>query len=232
MSEYEFVSSDGERVPVCITTRRGLRNITLRVKTRPARMVCISKPWMVRVGTALQFLETQRRFVERALQKSSEKSGVRPGMRLPLFGDDVMVVHNPAMHSNRYSDDGARIIIGGGADMFERRLRDFIKKEFLIRAKDMIHACPRELWPRRVAVRDTTTRWGSCSSTGTISFSWRLAFAPLDVMRYVVMHEMAHRVHMDHSPEFWATVAEFYGFGVERAKRWLKVHGEELHRYL
>jgi predicted metal-dependent hydrolase len=64
-----------------------------------------------------------------------------------------------------------------------------------------------------------------------MSLSWRLAFAPVDVMRYVVMHELAHRRHMDHSPAFWATVSELYGFGVERAKRWLNQHGGELHKY-
>lgn len=116
--------------------------------------------------------------------------------------------------------------------MFERRLRDVVRREFLTAVRDMVRTAPRELWPRRIAVRDTTSRWGSCSSSGTISFSWRLAFAPTDVMRYVVMHELAHRRHMDHSPEFWAYVRELYGFGVERAKRWLAAHGAELHQYL
>ena len=64
-----------------------------------------------------------------------------------------------------------------------------------------------------------------------MSFSWRLAFAPYDVMRYVVMHELAHVRHMNHSPEFWAYVRELYGFGVERAKRWLVQNGGQLHRY-
>ena len=115
--------------------------------------------------------------------------------------------------------------------MFERRVRDFIRAQFLVTVKQMIRTAPRELWPQRVAIRDTTSRWGSCSTSGTMSFSWRLAFAPRDVMRYVVMHELAHQVHMDHSPAFWQTVSQLYGFGVERAKRWLNVHGAELHKY-
>ena len=83
----------------------------------------------------------------------------------------------------------------------------------------------------RVVIKDVSTRWGSCSSTGTMSFSWRLAFAPVDVMRYVVMHELAHTRHMNHSDAFWATVRDLYGPGVERAKRWLSLHGGELHRF-
>jgi len=231
-SSYVFTTTDGEQIRVVIATRRGLRNITLRPKLRPMREIHISKPWLVRDRTALDFLESKRRWVERIFARAPTPECVVPGMTLEFLGRRVTVVHDGARHSNCYSDDGSWLIIGGGADMFERRLRDVIKKEFLAEAKRMIRTCPRELWPARIAVRDTTSRWGSCSSSGTMSFSWRLAFAPTDVMRYVVMHEMAHRVHMDHSPAFWATVAQLYGFGVERAKRWLNVHGGELHKYL
>lgn len=230
-SEYIFTTTAGEEIRVVISTRRGLRNITLRPKIRPQREIHISKPWLVRDSAALDFLESKRRWIERIFERVPVRECVAPGMCIEFLGRRVVVVHAPARHSNGYSDDGARLIIGGGVDMFERRLREFIKKEFLAEAKRMIRTAPRELWPSRIAVRDTTSRWGSCSSTGTMSFSWRLAFAPLDVMRYVVMHEVAHRVHMDHSPAFWATVGELYGFGVERAKRWLNVHGAELHKY-
>lgn len=232
MSEYVFVTSGGESIPVCIVTRRGLRNITLRPKTRGGREIHISKPWLTRDATALQFMESKRRWIERIFAHSPAKAAVVPGMSINFLGRDIVVWHDAALRANRYSVDGMTLYIGGSADMFERRLREQIKKEFLVAAKEMIRMAPRELWPTRVAVRDTTTRWGSCSSTGTISFCWRLAFAPTDVMRYVVMHELAHRVHMDHSPEFWATVSRLYGFGVERAKRWLKEHGAELHQYL
>ena len=115
--------------------------------------------------------------------------------------------------------------------MFERRVRDFIKDELLITIKEIIKTVPREYWPKHITLRDTQSRWGSCSTTGNISFSWRLAFAPYEVMRYVVMHELSHRKHMDHSKEFWANVSALYGFGVERAKRWLNQHGQELHKY-
>ncbi|MDE5615536.1 MAG: M48 family metallopeptidase [Alphaproteobacteria bacterium] len=231
-SEYIFSTAHGEEIRVIISTRRGLRNITLRPKTRPIREIHISKPWLVCDRVALDFLESKRRWIERAFERAPAKEVVAPGINIEILGRRVTVVHDGARHSNGYSDDGRTLVIGGTSDMFERRLRDFIKKEFLTEVKRMVRTAPRELWPSRIAVRDTTSRWGSCSSTGTMSFSWRLAFAPPDVMRYVVMHEVAHRVHMDHSPAFWATVGELYGFGVERAKRWLNAHGAELHKYL
>jgi predicted metal-dependent hydrolase len=115
--------------------------------------------------------------------------------------------------------------------MLEHRVRDFIKKEFLGEVKKIIKTAPLEFCPARIAIRDTSSRWGSRSSTGSISFSWRLALAPYEVMRYVIMHELAHIKHMDHSPHFWATVAQLYGPGVGRAKLWLSKNGQSLHRY-
>ncbi len=230
-AEYVFRLSDGNDIPVCIATRRGLRNITLRPKTHPVREIHISKPWLVRDAAALNFLESKRKWIERTFARGPAKECVVPGMCLEYLGRRVTVLHDPAQYSNCVSQDGMRLVIGGAPDMFERRLCDVIKKELMSEIKRIIHTAPRDVWPRRIALRDTTSRWGSCSSTGTMSFSWRLAFAPHDVMRYVVMHELAHRRHMDHSAEFWATVSELYGFGVERAKRWLVVHGGELHKY-
>ena len=234
MAEFEFVLSSGERIPVVITTRRGLRNITLRPKTRPVREIHISKPWMTSVSTALRFLEQKRRWCERIFDNAPQKITVRPGDEIEFLGRHVVLQHDANRRANEFivhDEASAMLIVGGGADMFERRVRDFIRSQFLVTVKQMVRTAPRELWPQRITIRDTTSRWGSCSTSGTMSFSWRLAFAPRDVMRYVVMHELAHRVHMDHSPAFWQTVSQLYGFGVERARRWLNVHGAELHRY-
>lgn len=229
MSEYIFTLSSGEEIPVVITTRRGLRNITLRPKVLPRREIHISKPWLVSENAAIKFLVSKQKWIECTFQKCPAKVRLNPGDSIEFLGRVVELVHAPNMRSNKF--DGDKLLIGGASEMFERRVRDVIKAEFLIELKQIIRTAPREFWPRRIALRDTTSRWGSCSSTGTMSFSWRLAFAPVDVMRYVVMHELAHVKHMDHSAEFWATVRELYGFGVERAKRWLAQNGGQLHRY-
>lgn len=232
-ADTEFITSWGEGIPVVIETRRGLRNITLRPKTRPVREIHISKPWLSTTASALRFLEQKRRWVERIFAAAPSQRRICPGDVIEFLGRRVTLVHVPSQRSNKFicQNDVYILVVGGDADMFERRVRDFIKAEFLTAVRAMVKTAPRELWPSRIAVRDTTSRWGSCSSSGTISFSWRLAFAPPDVMRYVVMHELAHRVHMDHSPAFWATVAQLYGDGVGRAKRWLVTRGAELHQY-
>jgi predicted metal-dependent hydrolase len=83
---------------------------------------------------------------------------------------------------------------------------------------------------KRVSVRDQSSRWGSCSTTGVLSFSWRLILAPNMVLNYLAAHEVAHLVEMNHSPRFWQLVQDLCP-DHERAKVWLDVHGADLHRY-
>lgn len=227
-----FVLSDGEQVPVVIETRRGMRNVTLRPKTTPHFEIHISKPWTTSDSFVLKFLESKRKWIEKIFNNAPKKEHLKPGDSIEFLNHTVSLIHNPKFKSDNYLDNDKTILcIGGGADMFERRVRDFIKSEFLKSVKQIIKTTPREFWPNRISLRDTTSRWGSCSSNKNISFSWRLAFAPYEVMRYVIMHELAHTKHMDHSPEFWATVTQLYGFGVEKAKRWLSHNGGNLHKY-
>ena len=232
MSENIFVLSNGLAVPVVIENRRGARNVTLRPKTTPNKEIHISKPWMTSTSFALKFLESKRKWIENIFNSAPEKEKLYPGIVIDFLGRSVQIIHDEKMRSNKYMDEERTVLcIGGGADMFERRVRDCIKTELLDEIKKIIKTTPREYWPSHITLRDTTSRWGSCSSTGAVSFSWRLAFAPYEVMRYVVMHELSHRKYMDHSPQFWANVTALYGFGEKKKKRWLSKNGQNLHRY-
>nr|MBQ0091501.1 M48 family metallopeptidase [Candidatus Enterousia merdequi] len=230
--ENIFTLSNGQSVPVIIDNRRGAHNVTLRPKVSPTLSIHISKPWTTSVKFVMNFLETKRKWIEKIFDSVPCKEEIKPGITFEILGRNIKIIHDETMRSNKYMDtDKTTLCIGGGADMFERRIRDFIKEELLKEIKQIIKTTPREYWPSHITLRDTSSRWGSCSTTGTMSFSWRLAFAPYEVMRYVVMHELSHKKHMDHSPEFWATVSSLYGFGVERAKRWLAKNGQSLHKY-
>lgn len=232
MDKDVFVLSNGENVPVVIENRRGARNVTIRPKTAPIYEIHISKPWTTSTKFVTGVLESKRKWIEHIFDSAPHKEKIAPGITLEFLGRNVKIIHDMNMRSNRYIDsDKTTLCIGGGADMFERRVRDFIKDELLTEIKQIIKTTPREYWPKHITLRDTQSRWGSCSSNGNISFSWRLAFAPYEVMRYVVMHELSHMKYMDHSPDFWANVSKLYGFGVERAKRWLTKNGQSLHKY-
>lgn len=234
MADYIFTSSNGDEIPVVIESRRGVRNIIIRPQITGKPAIHISKPFLVAESRAIKFLESKRKWVEHVFARVPKKCTVCDGDEIEFLDRHVKLQHCPGLRSNELfmNDNGTWTMrVGGDADMFERRVRDMIKAELLKSIKEIIRGVPREFWPAKIALRDTTSRWGSCSSTGTMSFSWRLAFAPVAVMRYVVMHELSHKKHMDHSPEFWHQVSVLYGFGVERAKRWLTQNGASLHRY-
>ncbi len=235
MSEFEFITSTGEKIPIIINVRRGARNITLRPKAGDNRHIEITRPWIASNAAAIRFVEQKRRWLERFFANAPVRRHLQSGDWFDFLDMRVMVVYDAGVRGNKFvlNDDGTHtLFVGGDAGLIENRVRMFIKTELLKHIQEIIHTVPRDLWPRRICLRDTSSRWGSRSTTGTMSFSWRLGLAPYDVMRYVVMHELAHTKHMDHSPEFWATVRELYGFGVERARRWLNTYGAQLHQVL
>lgn len=125
-----------------------------------------------------------------------------------------------------------RICVSGGEQHGPRRLADWLrvqaKTELTQRAHH--HAANLGCYPKRISVRDQSTRWGSCSTTGTISFSWRLIFAPTYVLDYVAAHEAAHLREMNHSPRFWRLVRNTMP-DMHKARSWLKQNGAELHRF-
>lgn len=79
-----------------------------------------------------------------------------------------------------------------------------------------------------IRIKDTRTRWGSCSSKGNLNFSWRIIMAPTEVMDYIIIHELCHLIHMNHSKEYWAAV-ESYMPDYSRHKEWLRTNGMRLH---
>ncbi|MBP5485792.1 MAG: DUF45 domain-containing protein [Alphaproteobacteria bacterium] len=235
MSEFEFVTSSGEKIPVIINIRTGVRNITLRPRGGDVRRIDATRPIISSNSTVMKFVEQKRRWLERFFANAPRKEHLKSGNIFDFLDKRVCVIYDGTLRGNKFvlNDDGTwTLFVGGDEKLLENRVRLFVKSELLKQIKDLIHKTPREFWPKRICLRDTISRWGSRSTTGTVSFSWRLAFAPFDVMRYVVMHELAHVKHMDHSDAFWAQVRELYGFGVERARRWLNQNGADLHKFL
>ena len=118
------------------------------------------------------------------------------------------------------------------AEHIDRRVHDFLKREARRDLQKAAQAYAQALGVKvkRLSIRDQSSRWGSCTSAGSLSFSWRLILAPPYVLDYLAAHEVAHLVEMNHSARFWRVVAKVCGH-VERAKTWLDTHGNDLHRY-
>ncbi len=126
----------------------------------------------------------------------------------------------------------AQLCVNGDRDYAARRFSDWLRAEV---RKDLTasvehHAKNLNCTPKRISIRDQATRWGSCSTTGTLSFSWRLIFAPPFVLDYVAAHEVAHLREMNHGPRFWRLVRETCP-EMQKARAWLKANGSELHRF-
>ncbi len=128
--------------------------------------------------------------------------------------------------------DGPLLCVAGEAPYVPRRVADFLRREAKrdLEAAVARHARRLGVSPRRITLRDTSSRWGSCSTQGNLNFSWRLILAPPYVLDYLAAHEVAHILHMNHSPIFWKLTNRLFP-ETDRAEAWLKTHGSGLHRF-
>jgi predicted metal-dependent hydrolase len=126
----------------------------------------------------------------------------------------------------------AELHVSGRSEHAPRRLRDWLIDEARrdLDARVLAHTRALGVKAKRIAIRDQATRWGSCSTTGVLSFSWRLILAPPRILDYVAAHEVAHLAEMNHGPRFWAHV-ELLMPTMHEDKRWLQLYGLDLHRY-
>lgn len=152
------------------------------------------------------------------------------GAVLPVADQDLRIVRE-AGSRRALTRDGDRLMVAGAEETVARRIEAWLRREALTLLSAETHeiAAKAGVTVHHVAVGDAKGRWGSCASSGTIRYSWRLLLAPGHVRRATVAHEVAHRVHMNHGPAFHALVAELFGRDPAPARAWLRAHGASLH---
>ena len=207
-----------------------LREARVEVKEIPGKpgsynAVAHLQPWL-----QMEELTTSMRMVARIPQKI----GFEPGSLVPLRGVPHRVVHEPTGRGATRLGQGEEpaIIVHGDVASVPGRVRRFLAAEASrdLAASVLRHTADLGIPARKVTLRDTRSRWGSCSSTGALSFSWRLIMAPPLVLDYLAAHEVAHLKEMNHSPRFWAVTRALCP-RTDEAEAWLKRHGAGLHRY-
>ncbi len=225
---------DREVYLVRVRRHRQARRYTLRIHAA-TREVLLTMPPRGSLKEARAFAEKHGGWIAARIGRLPEPAPFVHGMAIPLRGVDHMIVHRPDKRGTVWVEaEGAerKLCIAGAEAHLSRRLRDYLKRE----AKGDLEAASRAAADRlgvrikRVSIRDQSSRWGSCSTTGVLSYSWRLILAPPFVLDYLAAHEVAHMVEMNHSRRFWRLVERICPH-VTRAKTWLDVHGSNLHRY-
>jgi predicted metal-dependent hydrolase len=222
-------------VRVTLKRRSAARRMTLRVSSATGE-VTLSLPERVDIVAAERFAQAHAGWIAARLAKRPAAVEFRPGQIIPLRGTPHRIVHWSAVRGLTRAVKDAEgqpiIAVAGENAHVARRIGDFLKAEARrdLEAAVARHTATLGLPARRIALRDTRSRWGSCSSRGDLNFSWRLILAPDFVLDYLAAHEVAHLKEMNHSHRFWAVTHRLCP-RTEEAEAWLKRHGASLHSY-
>ncbi len=216
--------------PTCVHWRRSARarRVSLRIDPREGSVI-VTLPMKTAQAAGRALLLDHAGWVAERLTRLPTAVALADGATVPLDGHPVLVRHVPGGRGTRLSE--GTLLVAGAAEFLPRRVVDYLRNEARRRLATaaLEKATGAGLRVRRVVVKDTSTRWGSCTADGTLMFCWRLVMAPPEVQDYVVGHEVAHLRHMDHGPRFWALVAQLTPHKAA-ALRWLERGGAGLMR--
>jgi predicted metal-dependent hydrolase len=217
-------------IPVEIRGIRGAKRMRLRLDEKRS-VLKLTGPLRMNRRAALDWAAEQREWVETQLDAVLPAEPFVSGASVPFEGEDVRLEWRPDAARTPKLADGV-LVSGGPAEGFARRIESFFKR----RAVETLSLETQEIAEkagvtlRSVSVGDADTRWGSCSSSGRIRYSWRLILAPREVRRYVVAHEVAHLVHLDHGRAFKALERKLFEGDADAARLLLRRIGSRLKR--
>ncbi|MCF4167435.1 M48 family metallopeptidase [Zavarzinia compransoris] len=234
MQDDHFLNIGGRAVPLELRKSARARRLLLRVDQR-REVVVLTLPERVSRREGLRFAEGNARWVADRLASLPPRIPFTADAVVPLLGRPHRLHHIPPGTTRRRGAawvEGETINITGDPAHFPRRTLDFLRgrarAEIGQRAERFAGQTEKEI--RGLVLRDPTSRWGSCSPRGELSFSWRLIMAPAFVLDYVVAHEVAHLSVFSHAPRFWTLVGQLVP-RVDEARQWLRREGAGLHRY-
>lgn len=226
----DFLQVGEEMLPLVIRRHAKAKRICLRYNPTD-HAISLTLPRHTRVSDGLRFLMQKSEWVITTLRDMPSKKQIKPGVVIPLLGKRVRIKHEPTM-TRKWIVREDVLYVSGPREEFPQRVTEALKKIASLTLTKLAERDAARIGRRldRISVRDTRSRWGSCSSTARLSFSYRLIFAPKEVMEYVVAHEVAHLRHMNHSKAFWNAVEQLCP-DYEVAKDWLSMHGKDLYRF-
>ena len=225
---FDIAREAGIELEVVCSARA--KRLGLRIDAKK-RIPVLTVPRFCSRRQALDFVNAQKTWIENHLQQLPEQKLFADGDVIVLAGQELVIRHCPDMRSGTVAENGV-LKVSGGKNFLSRRVRDFIKVQAYDCLSELSYQKAQKINCKvnRIVIKDTKSRWGSCSSLNNINYNWRIMLAPVKVIDYLVAHEVAHLKYHDHSDNFWRCVAELaedavYGRG------WLKKNGAELNRY-
>ncbi len=229
MAESDDMTWLPGKPPLAVHWRRSARarRMSLRVSGLDGR-ITLTLPPRLAMRHALEFLDERADWLRRAVHQLPEVQSVEAGACLPVEGLELTLTAS-SVRAARV--EGNSLLVPATGTVGHRALA-YLKLRARHRIDDRVthYAARLGKVPRSVRLRDTRSRWGSCSAAGDLMFSWRLIMAPAEVLDYVVAHEVAHLAQMNHSPAFWAEVARLMP-DYAAPREWLRRHGSGLHRF-
>jgi predicted metal-dependent hydrolase len=227
----DLTSRPDADLPLRVRVSPRARRIAIHIDAETA-MVELVLPRRARLETGLAFIADKRAWIEDRLAAVPRRIAFADGCEVPILGVPHRIRHLGEGVRGTVRVEAGEILVTGGSAHVARRVRDHLvalaRRELGERARRQAALLGRKV--ARVTVRDTRSRWGSCTHSGNLSFSWRLILAPEAVLDYVVAHEVAHLAEMNHSPRFWRLV-ETLAPGARRQRDWLQRNRAQLLRY-
>lgn len=227
------INLGGRAAPLVIRVNRRAKRLILKVDPI-AGEIHVTAPSKRAMPEALAFANERIDWIAKQLDDRLKARPFIEGMSIPYQGVQHRILRNGGPRSPVRVDNELLPVIrvGGEEAHLNRRLIDWMKAQARQELTERVDIYCERLERKRssLRIRDTRTRWGSCSSDGVLSFSWRLIMAPPAILDYVAAHECVHLIHMNHSPRFWRQVAAL-GVDARGAENWFKIHGGELFAY-
>ena len=221
---------EGRAVPLRVRRNARARRLVLTIDTAGEGVV-VTVPNRVAVREGVELARSKAGWILGCLDALPPRTPFADGAVVPVLGVGHRVRHCPGRRGTVWREEG-EIVVAGRPEHLARRLTDWLRRtarlEITARVADKAARLGRT--PGRVTIRDTRSRWGSCSADGNLSFSWRLVLMPEAVLDYVVAHEVAHLAYRGHGPRFWGAVARLTN-DPDGARAWIRRHGESMHRY-
>jgi predicted metal-dependent hydrolase len=230
------IATDSGVVSIDLRRHPRARNYTLRV-AGPSRAPVLTMPKRGTLHEARRFLDRHAGWLKRQMEKLPAATVIADGASIPLRGVQHVIRHEPGTRgtvSIGMDPTGPSIVVPtpemGDAGQVRRRVVDFLKREAKRDLEWAVirHTLSAGVRAKGIRLRDQTSRWGSCSATGHLSFSWRLVMAPPAVLDYLAAHEVAHLRELNHSHRFW-NLCKALAPHTDAARDWLQANGATLH---